>query len=44
MSFCCDEWLAGAVKAGRSPLILTFKTLAVKSTEMEVINAPLQMS
>lgn len=29
MSFCWEEWLTGAVKAGRSSLTLTFRTLAV---------------
>lgn len=29
MSFCWEEWLTGAVKAGRSSLTLTFSTFAV---------------
>lgn len=29
MSFFWEEWLTGAVRAGRSPLTLTFRTLAV---------------
>ncbi len=36
MSFCWEEWLAGAVRAGRSPLTLTFRTLAVNQRDVVI--------